>query len=592
MKRRITALLLAGCLLLACLTGCGSGGKNLRGTVTQALQNGSGPVSTPEPTPVPTREPAPEPTAEPDPPGHGGEEQAPVGRGYFRDDVWRSDLAYDEMEYEHYLPRWFDEYTAPIYEMAEKGGGAEEFQDADFYLVDELYYVYTMMQLADLRQSADPADEKWQEELLYSMELYYTLNDEYWQAMHALAVSPHAGLLEESYPDYLIDWFEDYEPGDGTDLSLYSRENELVNRYYTLMAEDEPDTGAIGEVFVSLVELRREIAALSGYGGYAEYAYDSLYYKDYTPEDARQVWAGVKEQLVPLMQRYSRQVWRGTDALESSGAVDCSSEAVLAAMEQVLPLISPELYDCFAYMREYGLYDIEHDPAKANTGYTTTLYYLNEPFIFNAAYGEFYDYTDMFHEFGHFANAFYNQSDLLFGYPDNDLCELQSQGMELIFTHYYDRIFGEYADEALNYVLMNMVYSIVDGALYDEFQQRVYEEEELSPERVNEIFAGLYREYGYQPYEGYETEWMGISHNFEQPFYYISYCVSALGALELYQLAEEDWPAAVDRYLTVCAMDPEAYYYSEALEEAGLADIFAPDTYVRVAEALEKSFRQ
>ena len=134
-----------------------------------------------------------------------------------------------------------------------------------------------------------------------------------------------------------------------------------------------------------------------------------------------------------------------------------------------------------------------------------------------------------------------------------------------------------------------MIYSVVDGALYDEFQQRVYAEPSLTVDRVNEIYAELYEEYGYEPYEGYETEWMGISHNFESPFYYISYAVSAVGALELYNLMEDSFEQGVDKFLTICAMDTEYYYYSEALAEAGLRDIFDADTYSAIAQELDES---
>ncbi len=107
---------------------------------------------------------------------------------------------------------------------------------------------------------------------------------------------------------------------------------------------------------------------------------------------------------------------------------------------------------------------------------------------------------------------------------------------------------------------------------------------------MDEIYAALYEEYGYNPYFGYEREWMQVSHNFEDPFYYISYGVSALGALELWTLAREDWDAAVDRYLTACAMDTEELYYSEALSELGLGSVFESETYRDVAETVRAAF--
>ena len=514
----------------------------------------------------------------------------PQGPTYFKD-VWRGDVDYSEMEYEHYEETWFWRYTEPFYRFAEEGGTAEEFSDADFELTDELYYVYTLMELMELRNSADPEDAEVEAEYLYAQDLYYKLSDEFNLALHALAVSPYVSLMEDVYSADLIEEYADYEGADEDEFSLYNQENELINEYYRLMAQEEIDTDAVGYVYLQLVELWNTEAELYGLDSYAEYAYYYDFARDYGPEDTRAVWDGVKESIVPLMQRYARSIWRGVERLESDDSFDCSLDAILDAMDGVLPQMSGELYTAFRYMQEHGLCDADLDPRKANTGYTMTLYYYNEPFIFNAPYGEFNDYMDMFHEFGHFTNAFYNRSDLLYGVSDFDLSELQSQGLEMLFTHYYDEIFGQYADAARSYALLRLIYSVVDGALYDEFQQRVFSEKDLTVERVNEIYAALYEEYGYVPYDGYETEWMFISHNFDMPFYYVSYCVSALGALELYQLAESDWDDALDKYLTICAMDTEEYYYSEAVEEVGLSDTFAPETYADIAAAMERSFR-
>ena len=555
MKARLVSVIICAALLLAA---CGCAGQRQRGAAVPAPERPSA--------------------------------SAVGDKTYFRD-AWHGDESYREMEYRRYERHMLDEFLQPIYDMAENGGTPEEFEDADLCLTGELYYIHTMMTLISLRQSADPGDGELAAELLYAQEMYYTAWDEYWRAMHAMALSPHAELLRAVYGDVLISVFEEYEPDeDGGGLEAYSAENGLVSEYYRLMARPEPDMDAVGRLFIDLVELRRGTAASAGWDSYAGYAYDAVYSRDYTPEDARAVWRGVKEHIVPVMNRHASRAQSAAEYLQSSGAVDCGREAVIASMDSILPRVSPELYRAFRYMVDFGLYDIGHDPGKAGRGYTTILYYSNEPFIFNAACDEFYDYTDMFHEFGHFVNDFYTMSDLIFGDSDYDLSELQSQGMELMFTHFYDEIFGEYANAARGWLLMDMIYGIVDGALYDEFLQRVYAEENLTVDKVNGIYAGLYEEYGYAPYDGYETEWMGLSHNFEAPFYYISYSVSALAALELYELMQRSWEEGVDRFLTLCAMDTEYYYYSEALDEAGLSGIFDPETYSGIAEVLDGSF--
>lgn len=563
--KKISAGLLAISLLFGMLSGCSSI-EDIHDTpvpaATSSVTHGGDTAESPKPDEV---------------------IRAPVSRDYF-EDVWRGDVHASELVYEPYDPAWFDEYTAAIYDIAENGATAEEFSDADYYLYDEIYYVYMMLQLADLAWCRDPADAELSADYAYAQEVFFELYDEYWLAMSALAKSEYAYLLEEVYHESYVEYFAMYEES-GEENQLLLRESELINEYYVLMSEENVDRDGVTRVYIELIELRAQIAELYGYENYADYAYSSVYYRDYFPEDSQKLYAGVKEHFVPLVQSYGDKVWEGVDRILASD-MDTSSEAVLAALGNVLPLISPQLNEAYEYMREYELYDIEYDSDKVEMGFTTTLYYLNQPYIFNSAYDEFYDYIDMIHEFGHFANAYYTMGDLLFGMADMDLSELQSQGLEMLFTPFYDRIFGEYADEAEDYVLLRMVYSVIDGAMYDEFQQRVYAEEDITAEKLNEIFSELYLAYGYEPYPGYETEWMDVVHNFEQPFYYISYCVSALGALEIYEQMQADWTQAVDTYLKVCAMDTEYYYFSEALEETGLGDAFDPASYGKVAASL------
>ena len=551
-RKKIFALFLALALLASCLAGCGE-----------------------EPIRIaPARPPK-------------GE---PAGTGYFTQ-TWHGDVAFADMAYEHYDYARFLDKTAPIYEMAKSGGTAQAFSDADYAVYDELNYIFTLYSLIDLQHYADPSDDYAAEEVIYAQELYYDAYDEYCRAMRTMAESPYADRMKKAYHESYIQWFLRYEPDEsGGDKESYTAENRLVQTYYKLIAAEEPDYDAIGELYVELVNLRNEDVRRSGYDNYAEYAYENIYVKDYTPQDAQSVWAGAKQYFVPLVERYGWKILDEAGDLYYSDKIDCSPEKVLAALDTVVTSLSPELKTAYDYMITYGLYDIDPSPKKANTGFTVLLYDSNEPFIFNAAMDTYYDYTDMFHEFGHFANYFYTQSDLVFGASDNDLSELQSQGLEVLSTFFFDDIFGsKYGDIIRDDLLLNMIFSVVDGALYDEFQNRVYSEPELTAEKVNRIFAELYEEYGYVPYDGYEHEWMGISHNFENPFYYISYAVSALGALEIYGLASEDWDAGLDRYLTAAAMDSEVYYYSEALEEAGFNDVFDPATYRSIAKVLEKS---
>ena len=516
----------------------------------------------------------------------------PVAQGDYFPDVWHAGVSFADMEYPDYRVADFEPYIERLEDIAENGGSAGELESADDAAVTELYYISTLVNIADVAYSADPNDEELAAESMRIVAVYNEASDRYWSAMQKLALSENAYLLEGLYSDWQIGWFETYSATTDQEIRLNNRESELTQEYYTLISEPEPDFMEIAELYVELVGLRNELAAAAGYDSYAEYAYENFYIRNYGPERSRAIWQMAKEDFMPLLMQYNFEVGYENSRLYYSDEIDCSPELILQSMEYALPRMSEELAQAFDYMLEYGLYDIDYSPAKMNVGFTCDLLYYNEPFIFNCANDTFYDYTSMYHEFGHFVNSFYTESDLLFGAGDFDLAELQSQGMQVLMTQFFPEIFGqENGDIIRDGEILNLVLSIIDGALYDEFQQRVYAEPGLTADRVTEIFIEVYDSYGYEEYDGFENEWIYISHNFENPFYYISYAVSAVSALELFVMAHSDYAGALETYRAAAARDREAWYFDGAIEEVGLSDVFDAATGFDIAAGLDAYFR-
>lgn len=219
--------------------------------------------------------------------------------------------------------------------------------------------------------------------------------------------------------------------------------------------------------------------------------------------------------------------------------------------------------------------------------FTSTLYWYNEPYIFLTPDGSYYDYSGIIHEFGHFLNSYAVPSDLIFGAADYEICEMQSIGMEFMATHWYEELFGpDTARMLLLDSFFNSIINVMDGAMFDEFLQRVYAEEDLTKERVCEIYAELYKEYGNDVYDGYDKEWISVPHNFDSPFYYISYCMATIPVLGLYSELQTSPEAAADTYMRLVSMDPEIYYSTEVVSELGLADPLDPAAYASAADTV------
>ncbi len=563
--RRILALTLSLAMLLA-VTGC----YDIRSSLDKLH---SGTVESFVPDPYDGREPV----------------DTGVEPRYYRS-VWRDNVDFSDLEYEHYDLENLERYTDPIYELAEEGGSTEDFKEAYYDLLNELMYLTTLKALTDYQAYSNASDWEVQDESLYMDEVYYDAINEYQEALHVLAGSRYQRIMRDFFSRDIIAYYEEHGATSEEERDKYLEEQQLQQDYRAIMSESQPDLDEAAEIFVELVELRNEVAEEAGYDSYAEYAYQNIYSRNYTPEDIESVWKGVKKYFVPLVREYAYDVLDGTQQIYEAD-LDCSPEHILDTMDEVLPQLSEEVYYAFEYMRDHGLYDIELSRDKVPVGYTTSLYEFNVPFIFISPYDDFYDFGTLYHEFGHYVNFFYSEKNFLYGFSDYDLSELQSQGMEVLFTFFYDELFGEKLGDLMrDYSLLNMVLSVVDGALYDEFQQRVYTEEDLTAERVGEIYKELLMEYGYRVNSSTATNWLYVNHNFENPFYYISYCVSALGALELYSICRDDWDEGLDMYLTVSAMDTSEWCYDEALEEAGFQDIFDSSSYKAIAQSLEKSF--
>ncbi|MBR5490472.1 MAG: hypothetical protein IKV79_04290 [Oscillospiraceae bacterium] len=509
-------------------------------------------------------------------------------------EIYHESYAFEDMSYEHYDENTFIDLCRNVESYAHSVPNKDEARKAVAYLYEELCYINTMYSLAEIAYYQNPNNTKNEEELYYIEDVYNRMYYEYMYAIGAVAASDNAYILEDEFYtdtiDYMAEFFsvrdDDYALAES---ELFTEESRLVAEYYAIMSEEYPDFGAAAELFTELITLRKDFAAFYGYDSAAEYYYADYYYKDYTPEQSEALWAAAKEHLAPLIREKGEEYYDSYYEILDNYSIDCSPDTILEAIGRNIPLISEELDEAFTFMVDNGLYDIAPSSTKADLGYTTRLYYYDVPFIFNSPYSEFADYLDLIHELGHYANNYFTWSDLIFGYPDNDLCELQSQGLEMLFTACYEDIFGEAAEDIESYLLMNKLVTLAEGLMYDEFQQLCYAEENLTGEKATEMFCRVYEEYGFTPYEGYESEWIYVPHNFEYPFYYISYAVSALPALEIYILMDDNLNAAIEKYMEVCLMDTEAYYFSEALAEADFTDIFSDELEALLTELVEKA---
>nr|WP_325211397.1 hypothetical protein [uncultured Oscillibacter sp.] len=417
------------------------------------------------------------------------------------------------------------------------------------------------------------------------------LYDRCCQALAVLAASPYGDILDEDAGEGAADSLLGYQGLTEEEAALYEEEDRLIQAYDQIMegsAPAEERYRAAGEIYLQLVRLRAELARLAGYDGYAEYAYEILYTRDYGLEDAAELHELAKEYMLPLQLRLAEE-FTGQDLRALSVRSRMNGEEVLDAIQPFIEGFDREMGETFRFMRDHHLYDIEYGESKLPTGYTVSLPAYGSAFIFNAPYGDYQDLSDTVHEFGHFNETFHCTRHDLWTDFNIDVGEIDSQALELMFTGEARELFGErYGKVYETAVLYNILDSVLDGCLYDEFQAAAYQNPGMTAEDLDRLFKVLSEEYGYSYAPGVESDpsWAENAHNFQNPLYFISYATSALSALDLWFLYLDRPREAKETYLELSALSLSLPYRAAA-EEVGLRDIFAPETVPALAETLE-----
>ena len=338
-----------------------------------------------------------------------------------------------------------------------------------------------------------------------------------------------------------------------------------------------------GQLFSELTELRSLIASKLGYGSFAAYRYDS-YERDFTLEEAAALHKAVKETLVPLYTRasiaYQYDLWELSERTFPLAPY-------LKKLQGVASDFSGRLAESLQYMLDNELYDFTVSEKKMEGSFTTYIGNYRAPFIFSQWDDTSGGVSTVIHELGHFTNDYYNPSVGWSGGYSLDLAEVDSQGLELLATRYYDVFYDKLSEVAEADMLLNSMYAILSGCMEDEFQQYAYQHPDATLAQRNEKYLALAAEYGFMDLYGYTgTEWTLIPHTFQSPMYYISYATSMLLSLELWAQSKADFDAARDAYWSILDRAPYARFRTVA-NESGLADPLSPDTVRSLAGALE-----
>ena len=526
----------------------------------------------------------------------------------FFTDQWHSDMNYEDMEYvpvdtEAALAE-MEATRALVEDEANKDAVLEGFKAA----CDLSTNARTMYTLASIRYSQDYTSEENFTNMVEAQQAAMIVGDALYGLARDILNSPCASALDGIVTEEDAEYLRDYENMTDEELAMQAEITDLENEYqnaayvpYVAVVDGVEWTDAsaeeayyneeisydeyieitravakemnavLGEIYLRIVDAHKREAVIEEYESYADYAYENVYNRDYTPQEIRDFHAAVKEDVAPFSDVLYQLFYNLVDIDVYYG--DYTGDIALDIMDPYIASMSSELYESFNYMRDHHLYDSGYSETKDGSGFSTILSAYQAPFFFNTPTGTLYDLTTAVHEFGHYNNFYWTDGSWYNGSKGYDIDEVHSQGLELLFTEFYPEIFGDSGNFVTVYILYNMVSAIVEGSLHDELQQYAFETEGVTLQQINEKYCQLCKEYGVVSEDDERTEmygWVEIHHTFDRPFYYISYATSAAGALEFWLEAKEDYFTGVDDYLRFTAQKMDEYGFQEGFEAIGM----------------------
>lgn len=327
----------------------------------------------------------------------------------------------------------------------------------------------------------------------------------------------------------------------------------------------------LDEIYDKLVKNRNAQGRLLGYENYIQLGYDRLGRNCYGKEELNAFREQIANDLVPIIARVKEVQRRriGVDRLhiyddkfrftDGNAAPSGTSEQIMAAGRAMYRSLSAETKEFIEDMFDGELFDVLSRDGKAPGGYCTVFPDYKLPFIFSNFNGTSDDVDVLTHEAGHafaFYRAMHNPAvHSVYQQPTIEACECHSMSMEFLTQDYHKDFFGE---STAKYELQHCEDSldfIPYGCMIDEFQHRMYENENLTPDERNEVWRELEHKYrpwldmDGLPFYGRYSHWQWKLHVYLHPLYYIDYCMAQTVAFQIWTLSLKDRAAAWKKYL-------------------------------------------
>lgn len=326
------------------------------------------------------------------------------------------------------------------------------------------------------------------------------------------------------------------------------------------------------DIYDRLVKVRTRIAQKLGYKNFVQLGYNRMNRTDYNPEMVAVFREQILKYAVPLAAelRERQRIRTGLDRLTAydwghnfnSGnpKPKGTPEEIVANGLKMYAELSPETKEFFDFMVTNGLMDLENKKGKAAGGYCTMFSKYKAPFIFANFNGTTHDVDVLTHEAGHafqcYQSRFHDVEE--YYWPTMEACEIHSMSMEHLTYKWMHLFFGADTDKYKFVHLASNVMFLPYGVAVDEFQHRVYENPDITPDERKKMWLEIDKKY--RPWVDYDGVdylergglWHRQAHIFRSPFYYIDYCLAQICSFQFWSKAHKDFESAWKDYLQLC----------------------------------------
>lgn len=369
---------------------------------------------------------------------------------------------------------------------------------------------------------------------------------------------PRESMLTQRYSDItgslFIEWKgESLSMPAAWDLIQASDQDTREKVFNLIVQAREEVREEINTIFIELVSIRRQVALNAGFPNYSEY-YFFTEGREWTAEQCKDLHAQISKYLLPV-QDYVHQSWIDKKMVPNLKPWNIqpleNSKKVFNGLLEFEELLNKILQDMPYTIRHASNKKIQKDLMnrldKKVGGYCGWMPITRDNILLMNATGTDDDVFTYFHELGHathhwlsgkYQGSFDHEA-------QTEFAEVASMSLELLSLKYMkkagldiDRITREKFEADVTFMPYMSVVDLFQHWLYTTT-------EDITSEVLDAKWAELFQpRVGLADYSGYESfmasGWQRKAHIFENPFYYVEYGISQLGAWQIFSNSRVD----------------------------------------------------